>query len=140
MYVYSPKENVFYSAGDKEDCILAGTWPDDAKEVPDETFIIFAQNNPPVGKKRAAGKNGLPQWVEIPPLTDDEIRQQAEAQKIALVSEADNKTRLWQTQLMLGIITEDDKHSLRQWMLYVQEIQATDISNGKNIFWPEQPQ
>ncbi|EOT0574015.1 tail fiber assembly protein [Morganella morganii] len=63
----------------------------------------------------------------------------AEAQKQALIAEASQKTQLWQTQLMLGIITEEDKVSLKEWMLYVQQVQAVDPSLGAGVVWPTPP-
>ncbi len=63
----------------------------------------------------------------------------AEAQKQYLIAEASQKTQLWQTQLILGIITEEDKASLKEWMLYVQEVQAVDPSLGAAVVWPTPP-
>lgn len=63
----------------------------------------------------------------------------AETQKQYLIAEASQKTQLWQTQLMLGIITEEDKASLKEWMLYVQEVQAVDPSLGAGVVWPTPP-
>ena len=42
----------------------------------------------------------------------EQLIAEAEKQKQALISSANQKTQLWQTQLMLGIITEGDKASL----------------------------
>lgn len=63
----------------------------------------------------------------------------AEAQKQYLIAEASQKTQLWQTQLMLGIITDEDKASLKEWMLYVQDVQAVDPSLGAGVVWPTLP-
>uniref|UniRef100_UPI0021A6A9B9 tail fiber assembly protein n=1 Tax=Morganella morganii TaxID=582 RepID=UPI0021A6A9B9 len=59
--------------------------------------------------------------------------------KQALIAEASQKTQLWQTQLMLDIITEEDKASLKEWMLYVQQVQAVDPSLGADVVWPTPP-
>ncbi|WP_350646375.1 tail fiber assembly protein [Morganella morganii] len=55
------------------------------------------------------------------------------------MTEARQKTQLWQTQLMLGIITDGDKATLKEWMLYVQKVQATDVSAAPDIDWPQKP-
>ncbi|YBC52206.1 tail fiber assembly protein [Morganella morganii] len=56
-----------------------------------------------------------------------------------MITEASQKTQLWQTQLMLDIITEEDKASLKEWMLYVQKVQAVDSSLGAGMVWPTPP-
>lgn len=74
-----------------------------------------------------------------PKLTPEQQVEQAEQQKQYLIAEASQKTQLWQTQLILGIITEEDKASLKEWMLYVQEVQAVDPSPGAAVVWPIPP-
>lgn len=75
-----------------------------------------------------------------PKLTHEQLIEQAEAQKQMLITEANQKTQIWQTQLMLGIITAEDKTSLTEWMLYVQKVQAVDTSTAPDIIWPEKPE
>lgn len=63
----------------------------------------------------------------------------AQAEKSAHISEANNVTQAWQTQLMLGIITDGDKASLKKWMQYIQAVQAVDVSVAPDISWPVKP-
>ena len=56
------------------------------------------------------------------------------------MSEANSITQAWQTQLLLGIITDADKAMLTAWMKYVQAVQAADVSGAPDISWPEKPQ
>jgi len=63
----------------------------------------------------------------------------AERQQEALISTAKSKISLWQTELLLGIITDDDKASLMEWVTYIKELQAIDTSTPENIKWPEPP-
>ncbi|EKZ5664204.1 tail fiber assembly protein [Klebsiella aerogenes] len=63
----------------------------------------------------------------------------AERQQEALISTAKSKISLWQTELLLGIITDDDKVSLMEWVTYIKELQAIDTSMPENIKWPEPP-
>lgn len=63
----------------------------------------------------------------------------AERQQEALISTAKSKISLWQTELLLGIITDDDKASLMEWVTYIKELQAIDTSMPENIKWPEPP-
>lgn len=79
-------------------------------------------------------------WV-----TDSDAQQQslldaAASDKAARVSEANGITQAWQTQLLLGIITDADKAALTAWMKYVQAVQATDVSGAPDISWPAKPQ
>ncbi|CAM6900362.1 tail fiber assembly protein [Morganella morganii] len=74
-----------------------------------------------------------------PPVTKEQLVAEAEAKKQALIAEANQKTQMWQTQLMLGIITEEDKASLKEWMLYVQDVQAVDPFLGAGVVWPTPP-
>ncbi|RUT67480.1 hypothetical protein CKG00_12535 [Morganella morganii] len=74
-----------------------------------------------------------------PPKTKEQLIAEVEAQKQHLIAEANQKTQLWQTQLLLGIITEEDKASLKEWMLYVQEVQVVDPSLGAAVVWPTPP-
>lgn len=63
----------------------------------------------------------------------------AQAEMSARISEANSVTQAWQTQLMLGIITDGDKASLTKWMQYIQALQAVDVSAAPNINWPSKP-
>ncbi|MFV9712075.1 MULTISPECIES: tail fiber assembly protein [unclassified Pantoea] len=74
-------------------------------------------------------------------MTDSDAQQQSRldattSEKAARVSEANGITQAWQTQLLLGIITDADKVTLSVWMKYVQ---AIDVSGAPDISWPEKP-
>ncbi|WZX58182.1 DUF4376 domain-containing protein [Salmonella enterica subsp. diarizonae serovar 58:r:z53] len=76
MYHYSPSQNTFYPEDLKQAYIDAGSFPDDTVDVSDDVWLEFAGNHPPEGKQRAAGKNGLPCWLDIPlPDIEDARRQ-----------------------------------------------------------------
>lgn len=79
-------------------------------------------------------------WEPIALPSKELLIEHAEQQKQMLITEANQKTQLWQTQLMLGIITDEDKASLTEWMLYVQKVQAVDTSAAPDIIWPEKPE
>ena len=63
----------------------------------------------------------------------------AARQKSALISEVNAVTQAWQTQLLLGIITDADKVTLTKWMKYIQAVQAVDVSESPEISWPSPP-
>ncbi len=65
--------------------------------------------------------------------------KEAELKKEVLIKEANEKTQAWQTQLLLGIISDEDKNSLITWMKYVQAVQAVDPQTAPSITWPVKP-
>ncbi|MEG3128143.1 tail fiber assembly protein [Pantoea cypripedii] len=64
----------------------------------------------------------------------------ADKQKSALISSANTTTQAWQTQLMLGIITNADKEKLTEWMKYIQDVQAVNTAAAPDIVWPDKPE
>ncbi|EPU4590248.1 tail fiber assembly protein [Escherichia coli] len=87
-------------------------------------------------------KNGLPVAIEPPEpiLTQEELISLADNQKAALIDEAKDTISLWQTELQLGIISDDDKASLIAWMKYIQALNAVDTSTAPDIEWPVKPE
>lgn len=64
----------------------------------------------------------------------------AEQKKASLLAEAQSTISLWQTELQLGIISDDDKDSLIAWMKYIQALNAVDTSTAPDIEWPVKPE
>jgi hypothetical protein len=63
----------------------------------------------------------------------------AEKQKSALLVKAQATISLWQTELQLGIISDNDKASLMLWLTYIKELQAVFPDAAPNIKWPTPP-
>lgn len=80
MYYYSPSQNAFYHESLKQVYTDAGSFPDDTHEVSDDVWQMFAGDNPPEGKQRAAGSDNLPCWVDIPPPDIDDARSRKHAE------------------------------------------------------------
>nr|WP_240155280.1 tail fiber assembly protein [Pantoea multigeneris] len=99
------------------------------QEVSEDVFKSIGQDSKYVDGKVVQGE---PKPVQ---LTADN----AKAIKSALLAEANTNTQPWQTQLMLGIISDSDKDSLITWMKYYQAVQAIDISKAPEIIWPVHP-
>ena len=135
---YSPKNNAFYPLDLKQDYVSAGSWPSDAIEVDESIFLTFS-STPPVGKVRVAGEDNLPSWGDIPPPTAEELIAQAEAKKTGLISDAKKTISIWQSELLLGEISDDDKASLTGWISYIKALQKVDSSKGPDIVWPDAP-
>ncbi|MFC2858652.1 tail fiber assembly protein [Citrobacter farmeri] len=138
-YLYSATANSFYPKSMKSDYESAGSWPDDAIEVEDSIYEEFTAV-PPDGKERKPDESGNPSWADIPPPSKDEQIAVAEEQKKALLLEAQATISLWQTELQLGLISDEDKASLIAWMNYIKAVQEVDTSKAPDITWPDKPE
>ncbi len=94
---------------------------------------------PPAGKNRGV-IDGMPVWLDVPPLTPEQYIQQAERQKSGLLNDANNITADWRTELALVIISDEGKASLIRWMQYIKAIKAIDTSVAPAIEWPDKPE
>ncbi len=61
----------------------------------------------------------------------------AEQQKSVQLLFAKEKIILWQTELQLGIISDEDKEKLISWVNYIKAVQAVDTQKAHNIIWPK---
>lgn len=59
--------------------------------------------------------------------------------KAALVEDARATISFWQTELQLGVISNEDKASLINWLAYIRELQALDTNSVPDISWPVPP-
>lgn len=116
------------------------------EEQPDGTVEITESEFEDLMQKQSTGllishdENGDPIAVEPPPPTKEEAVSYAEQQKTALLLEAQATISLWQTELQLGIISDEDKASLIAWMNYIKAVQAVDTSKAPDITWPDKPE
>lgn len=75
-----------------------------------------------------------------PPPTKEDLIREAALKKTSLLAEIDTVTKLWQTQLVLGIILDSDKERLIAWMRYAQDLAAIDVNMAPDISWPVRPE
>lgn len=106
---------------------------------------ITALGDYPADTTTQAPATAFDKWNGEKWVTDSAAQQQAltdaaASEKAARVSEANSISQAWQTQLLLGIITDADKALLTSWMKYIQAVQAADITNAPDISWPERPE
>ena len=78
-------------------------------------------------------------WVTDPDAQHAADVEAADQQKAALLTEAQETISFWQTELQLGIISDEDKASLISWMQYIKAVQAVDTSKAPDITWPVPP-
>ncbi|WP_145538424.1 tail fiber assembly protein [Yersinia kristensenii] len=110
-----------------------------------EAVIISAPGDYPEGTTTLAPSTPYDTWNGSEWVTDTEAQraanvEAAEQQKAALLAEAQTTISLWQTELQLGIISDEDKASLIAWMKYIKAVQAVDTSKAPDITWPDKPE
>ena len=79
------------------------------------------------------------EWVTD---TDKQHTANVEAaiqQKSVFLAQAQATISLWQTELQLGIISDEDKASLILWLTYIKELQAVVPDAAPDIKWPTPP-
>lgn len=64
----------------------------------------------------------------------------ADQKKAELLAKAQLTINLWQTELQLGIISDEDKVRLITWMNYIKAVQLVDTSTAPDITWPRKPE
>lgn len=62
--------------------------------------------------------------------------ESAEREKASLLKEAKEKISIWQTQLYLGIIQDEERASLLNWLNYIELLQKIDTNTAPDIEWP----
>ncbi len=110
-----------------------------------EPLIVSLLGDYPEGTTTLAPSTTYDAWNGNEWATDTKAQhaadvEAAEQQKAALLLEAQAKISLWQTELQLGIISDEDKASLITWMNYIRAVKATETSTAPDISWPNQPE
>ena len=107
-----------------------------------EAVIISAPGDYPDDTTTLAPPTPYDTWNGSEWVTDTKAQhaadvEAAEQQKAALLAEAQTTISLWQTELQLGIISDEDKASLIAWINYIKAVQAVDTSTAPDIEWPD---
>ncbi|EAA7136949.1 tail fiber assembly protein [Salmonella enterica] len=110
-----------------------------------DSMMVSLPGDYPEGTTTLAPSTPYDTWNGSEWVTDTEAQQAAdveaaEQQKVALLLEAQATISLWQTELQLGIISDEDKASLIAWMNYIKAVQAVDTSKAPDITWPDKPE
>ncbi|EMQ3425113.1 tail fiber assembly protein [Escherichia coli] len=136
LYYFSASNNGFYAQSLKDSVYEpAGAWPADAVEMSDDDYKTYS-GQAPEGKILGSGDGGVPAWVDIPPPTREESIAAAEQKKTELLKTAQDTIINWQSKLLLGIISDEDKASLIKWLAYIDALNAVDTANPN---WPDPP-
>lgn len=94
----------------------------------------------PEGKVWGSDSIGLPILLDEPEPTQAELIALAESERDNRIAFARDKISLWQTELQLGIISDENKTSLITWVQYIQALNAVDTSTAPDIEWPIKPE
>lgn len=110
-----------------------------------DAMMVSLPGDYPEGTTTLAPSTPYDTWNGSEWVTDTEAQQAAdveaaEQQKAALLFEAQATISLWQTELQLGIISDEDKASLIAWLNYIKAVQAVDTSKAPDIIWPDKPE
>ncbi len=110
-----------------------------------ESVIVSLPGDYPENTTTLAPATPYDTWNGSEWVTDTEAQhaadvEAAEQQKAALLLEAKATISLWQTELQLGIIGDEDKASLIAWVNYIKAVQAVDTSKAPDITWPDKPE
>lgn len=78
----------------------------------------------------------------VPEPTHEELVQQAEIQKQALINNANNyiDSNQWPSKLALGRLKDDEKASFNKWLDYLDALESVDPSKAPEIVWPVSPE
>lgn len=137
-HYFTAKEVGFYDSNIKDAYDRAGTWPGDALEISDAEHALYS-GQPPSGKMLGS-ENGRPAWVDMPPLTAEELAATTELKKASLRAVADSAIAPLQDAVELGIATEEETETYNQWRKYRVLLSRVDISTAPDIRWPDTPQ
>ncbi|MGK0685332.1 tail fiber assembly protein [Serratia marcescens] len=138
MYLYSAITNSFYPEELLQDYIESNSAPSDLRQINEDIFMIYS-GAAPIGKERGADKDGLPCWVDQPPLSDDEHKKNAEAQRNQYRQEAEEVIVPLARADKYGMATAHELSMLVLWEKYTVQLNRIDLSNAPNICWPQKP-
>lgn len=88
---YSASKNSFYPEPLRGAYERSGRWPDDAIKVTDEEYSKYGEVHPPEGMQRGASSSGYPIWVDLPPISLDDLasRKRQEIERSRKAAEDD---------------------------------------------------
>lgn len=72
--------------------------------------------------------------------TIDDLIRDASMEKSNRLNYAQGKIGIWQSELQLGIINDDDKKKLIDWIGYIKKITSIDVNSAPDIEWPPTPE
>lgn len=140
-FYYSASTNLILWSSLKEEYELNNEWPSDAQELTDEQAAEF-MNDPPEGKMKMPGEDGLPAWVDVPPPTKEELIANAETERHSLIGQANGhiNSKQWPGKAAIGRLKGDELAQYNLWLDYLDALEAVDTASAPDIEWPTAPE
>ncbi|MBM3073624.1 tail fiber assembly protein [Lelliottia sp. RWM.1] len=138
-YLWSPTNNAFFPAEMIDDYRASGWDFNDLIPVEDEVFYEYSVA-PPDGKIRGISADGLPDWINEPPLAMEQQIGIAERQKLSLKIAADSEITWRQDAVDADIATDKEASELAEWKKYRVLLMRVDTATAPDINWPFKPE
>lgn len=137
-YIWSPSLAGFFPTNEQANFEAVGEWPVDGVDVSTEQHgRLF-----PVPEGKYIGTvNGLPAWVDNPPLTQKQRVALAEADRQARMDAANSymNSRQWPGKASLGRLKPEEQTQYGAWLDYLDALDVVDTSLPDDIRWPVSP-
>lgn len=139
-YFFSASALGFFALDLKDVYDAAGTWPDDAVSIDEDTWQQFISTQP-TGKQLGADAHGNPVWVDIPAPTAEELIAAAEREKQVRIEQANYyiNSKQWPGKAVLGRLKGIELEQYNLWLDYLDALEAVDTSSAPDINWPVSP-
>ena len=138
-YVYSAKNNSFYSDELRDAYEAAGTWPGFFVRIPDDEYQALMAGLSK-GKMIAPDGNARPVLMDRPPLPQSELIAQAEEQRKLLTDEAMQSVTVLQLKLLSGRkLSDEEAVKLNLVLDYIDRLGTVKTEDAPDIVWPEAP-
>lgn len=135
---FSPSIKTFYAQNMIDDGSYNMGLPIDLIDITDEELSAYWKQYPPVGKMLGT-IDGRPAWVDLPPLTHEELVASADTKKNQLKVGADSAID-WRQDAVDGNYAEGDEVTkLVEWKKYRVLLMRVDTSKAPDIDWPRVP-
>jgi len=134
QYKWSAKNTAFFPVSWMLSYESAGWDLSDLVDISDDVYMSFTKA-PPDGKTLGA-IDGLPGWIELTPLTAEQKKAEAEAERKSLRNIADNEIAWLQDAVDAGIATDNEITELSEWRKYRVLLMRVDTSHP---YWPQLP-
>lgn len=135
--LWSATNNAFIPVEMVDEYKKAGWVMNDLVEATDDILPFYGKA--PAGKIRGVSESGMPEWIDIPAATEDELLEQASAEKSRLKQNADSEIAWRQDAVDAGIETAEEAASLVEWKKYRVQLMRVDTRKAPDIEWPATP-
>lgn len=140
-YLFNIVNSAFYAKYMIED----GSYGDvDAAEFIEPTgheLAIYHKTTPPAGQQLGT-VDGRPGWIDLPPLSADEMVANAEMERQTKINVANAymSDRQWPGKAAIGRLKGEELARYNLWIDYLDALYVVDTSAAPDIEWPTHPE